>query len=102
MPFSTRKFATLEYISTTPEKLWAALTEADVTKAYWAGHGPNSAHVNVSDWKPGSLWEHRRADGSGVVDITGKVIEQQTRLYSGFTAQPWSSPPVESTPSRTT
>ena len=31
--------------------------------------------MNVSDWKPGSRWEHKRADGSGIVDIVGKVVE---------------------------
>lgn len=63
------------YIATTPEKLWQALMDIDLMAQWWVDPGAGCAHVNVSDWKPGSLWEHRRADGSGVVDIIGKVIE---------------------------
>ena len=33
------------------------------------------AHVNVSDWKPGSRWEHQRIDDARTVDMTGKVVE---------------------------
>lgn len=68
-------FVYVTYIETTPEKLWAALTEPELTKAYWPGHGPNSAHVNVSDWKPGSRWEHQQTNDGKTVDIVGKVIE---------------------------
>ena len=31
--------------------------------------------MNVSDWKPGSRWEHRRLDDARTVDVTGTVIE---------------------------
>src|ERR1044072_9368985 len=37
------------YIESTPEKVWHALTDADLTAAYWG-------HSNVSDWQPGSAW----------------------------------------------
>jgi uncharacterized protein YndB with AHSA1/START domain len=56
------------YILTTPEKVWKALVEGEITRQYWL-------HENVSDWKPGSRWEHRRADKSSTVDIVGKVVE---------------------------
>jgi uncharacterized protein YndB with AHSA1/START domain len=46
------------------------LTDADLTARYWG-------HANVSDWQPGSTWEHRRADGSGRVDVVGKVVEAE-------------------------
>jgi uncharacterized protein YndB with AHSA1/START domain len=42
---------------------------------WWVDPKAGCARVNVSDWKPGSPWEHRRADGSNAVDIAGKVIE---------------------------
>jgi uncharacterized protein YndB with AHSA1/START domain len=29
----------------------------------------------VSDWRPGSQWEHRRLDDARTVDIVGKVVE---------------------------
>ena len=31
--------------------------------------------MNVSDWKPGSRWEHQRVDDARTVDIVGKVVE---------------------------
>ena len=55
------------YIRATAEQVWEALTDADLTARYWG-------HANVSDWQPGSPWEHRRTDGSGAVDVVGKVI----------------------------
>lgn len=62
------------YIATTPEKVWRAVVDPDVTREYWLGpSGP--ARVNVSDWKPGSRWEHQRADDTRTVDIVGKVVE---------------------------
>lgn len=29
----------------------------------------------MSDWKPGSPWEHRRVDEKHTVDLVGKVVE---------------------------
>ena len=55
------------YIEATPEVVWHALTDADLTAAYWG-------HSNVSDWRVGSTWEHRRVDGSGVADVVGTVL----------------------------
>lgn len=58
------------YIRASAEQVWQALTDADLTARYWG-------HANVSDWQPGSTWEHRRADGSGIVDVVGKVIKTE-------------------------
>jgi len=67
-------FVYVTFIATTPEKVWRALVDTDVMRQYWMGpSGP--ARVNVSDWKPGSRWEHQRADEPHVVDIAGTVIE---------------------------
>ena len=63
------------YIATTPEKLWQALIDTDVTRQYWIDPSAGCSRVNVSDWKPGSRWEHRRVDDAGTVDIVGKVVE---------------------------
>ena len=65
------------YIATTPEKVWQALVDTEVTRKYWADPGAGCARVNVSDWKPGSRWEHQRADGTDTVDILGKVVESK-------------------------
>ena len=61
-------FVYVTYISTSPETLWNALIDAEVTKKYWQ-------HVNLSDWKPGSRWEHRSADAGRKLRLVGKVIE---------------------------
>ena len=58
------------YIRASAEQVWHALTDADLTARYWG-------HANVSDWQPGSRWEHRRADGSGLVDVAGRVLEAE-------------------------
>ena len=63
------------YIATTPEKVWRALVDTDVMREWWVDPQAGCARVNVSDWKPGSRWEHRRVDAAGTVDIVGKVVE---------------------------
>jgi uncharacterized protein YndB with AHSA1/START domain/DNA-binding transcriptional ArsR family regulator len=67
------------YIRASPEQVWHALTDADLTARYWG-------HANVSDWQTGSTWEHRRIDGSGKIDVAGRVIESTppTRLVITF------------------
>lgn len=74
-------FVYVTYIASTPEKVWDALTDADLTAAYWG-------HSNVSDWKPGSRWAHVRTDGSGVADVVGTVAESErpTRLVTTWAA----------------
>ena len=61
-------FAYVIYISTSPEKLWNALIDAEMTRKYWQ-------HENVSDWQPGSKWEHRRSDKERTLKLVGKVVE---------------------------
>ena len=56
------------YIAATPERVWDALTDPDVTARCWG-------HSNVSDWRPRSEWRHVRTDGSGVADIVGTVLD---------------------------
>ena len=75
------------YIESTPERVWEALTDADLTARYWG-------HSNVSDWQAGSEWEHRRVDGSGIADVVGTVLESAPprRLAMTFDA-PGAPPP---------
>lgn len=61
-------FVYVTYIRSTPERVWQALTDPDLTARYWG-------HRNVSDWQAGSTWEHQRTDGSGIADVTGTVLE---------------------------
>lgn len=44
------------------------MLDAEFTREYWS-------HDNVSDWKKGSRWEHRRLDDARTVDIVGEVVE---------------------------
>ncbi|MFI9810886.1 ArsR/SmtB family transcription factor [Saccharothrix variisporea] len=61
------EFVYVTYIESTPEKVWEALTDPEITARYWG-------HRNVSDWQVGSTWAHRRAD-SDVDDVVGEVLE---------------------------
>ncbi len=62
------KFVYVIYISSTADKVWNALFDTELTKLYWE-------HDNISDWKPGSRWEHRRSDASKKVELAGNVVE---------------------------
>ena len=83
MTDDTPAYVYVTYIRAGAEQVWRALTDADLTARYWG-------HANVSDWQPGSTWEHRRVDGSGRVDVVGKVIEAEppTRLVITFEDAP--------------
>jgi uncharacterized protein YndB with AHSA1/START domain/DNA-binding transcriptional ArsR family regulator len=61
-------FVYVTYIESSPERVWEALTDSGLTAQYWG-------HSNVSDWQPGSHWEHQRTDGSGIADVAGTVLE---------------------------
>jgi uncharacterized protein YndB with AHSA1/START domain len=59
------EFVYVTYIETTPEKLWHALTDGDVTERYWFG-------VRLkSDWKVGSRFSMMR---DGAENDAGEVI----------------------------
>jgi uncharacterized protein YndB with AHSA1/START domain len=75
------------FIAATPNKVWQALTDPDQSAAWWA-------HRNVSDWQPGSPWEHRRLDGSAA-DVAGTVLaaDPPTRLALSW-ANPGDGTPV--------
>jgi uncharacterized protein YndB with AHSA1/START domain len=79
------QFVYVTYISTTPEKLWNALIYPEITKKYWQ-------HENVSDWKPGSKWEHRSSDKERVLRLVGKVIESSAPRRLALT---WAFPADE-------
>ena len=86
-------FVYVTYIESTPEKVWQALTDADLTAEYWG-------HSNVSDWQVGSSWEHLRADSTRIADVVGTVEESSapTRLVTT-----WADPGDETVePSRVT
>lgn len=66
MPKSS--FVYVIYIASTPDVVWKALLDGEFTRQYWG-------HDNVSDWQPGSSWEHRDPGADGKVRIVGEVLE---------------------------
>jgi len=83
-------FAYAIYIRATREEVWNGFLEPEFTRQYWF-------HDNVSDWKAGSKWEHRRSDGSETVDIVGKVLESELHKRLVIT---WSRPADIDNPAR--
>jgi uncharacterized protein YndB with AHSA1/START domain/DNA-binding transcriptional ArsR family regulator len=79
-------FVYVTYIESSAQRVWDALTDADLTAEYWG-------HSNVSDWQVGSTWEHRRTDGSGIADVVGTVLaaeppRQLVMTFGGPTEDP--------------
>jgi uncharacterized protein YndB with AHSA1/START domain len=68
MIVGTEKFVYVTYIAATPERIWRALIDGELTRQYWA-------HENVSDWKPGADWQLVADDGKRTVHQVGKVQE---------------------------
>lgn len=60
-------FVYVTYIRTSAEKLWSALFQPQFTRQYWYGMDM------VSDWKVGSSWQLRFADGR--LADAGEVLE---------------------------
>ena len=75
MTRETLSYVYVTYIASTPEKVFEAITKPDLARRYWG-------HENVSDWTPGSDWQHVRASDERTVELVGKVVETSppTRL----------------------
>jgi uncharacterized protein YndB with AHSA1/START domain len=84
------------YIKTTPERLWEAITEADLRQKYNFGVGVSS------DWTPGSRYEAVHP-GAGIKISEGENLEVDPprRLVQSFTAL-WSDDVKEEGTSRVT
>jgi uncharacterized protein YndB with AHSA1/START domain len=57
----------VSYIRTTPEKLWAALTDPEFMRQYWFGS------YCESEWTPGASWQ--LMSGDGVIMDSGQIVE---------------------------
>jgi uncharacterized protein YndB with AHSA1/START domain len=66
---SKPEFVYVIYIQSTPEKIWQALIDPEMTKEFWG------RHQNRSDWKPGSEWRHQNYDDASDVKVAGTVVE---------------------------
>jgi uncharacterized protein YndB with AHSA1/START domain len=80
---STDTFVYVTYIRTTPDKVWTALLEGEVTRQYWGGN----ANVAAKGWKKGAPWQHAAEGGTGAVRVVGEVLEivPQQKLVLGWT-----------------
>jgi uncharacterized protein YndB with AHSA1/START domain len=75
-------FVYVTYIRSTPEKVFEAITRPEIARRYWG-------HENVSEWKPGSDWQHVRDNGQRTVNVVGKVVEVEAPTRLVIT---WASP----------
>src|SRR6201987_3653647 len=66
------------YIASTPEKVFKALTDTDVTAKFWFGNAV------TSDWKAGAPIEFRRG---GKLIVQGKVLEYDPPRRLSCTSQ---------------
>ncbi len=91
MSRGTTSFVYVTYIVSTPEKVFEAITKPEVARRYWG-------HENVSDWTPGSGWEHVRANDARTVELVGKVVEVSppTRLVITWANASQASDPAAS------
>lgn len=62
-------FVYVSYIRTTPQKLWAALTDVEFMKQYWFG-----MHCE-SQWTAGSSW--KMVAGDGQITDAGEIVEAE-------------------------
>lgn len=67
MTVERTSFVYVTFIATTPDKVFEAITSADISSRYWG-------HANTSDWLPGSRWEHV-GNASGKAELVGRVVE---------------------------
>ena len=68
MTKQTTRFVYVTYIASTPEKVFAAITQPEMARQYWG-------HENISDWTVGADWQHVRDNDARPVEIVGKVLE---------------------------
>ena len=63
----SNEFVYTTYIRTTPEKVWSAITNPEFCRQYWV-------HVNISDWKKGSKWQHMNESTKACM-VEGEILE---------------------------
>jgi uncharacterized protein YndB with AHSA1/START domain len=68
------------YIKTTPERLWEAITEAEMRRVYQFGGGV------TSEWTPGSRYELSHPQGGVLAEGENLDVDPPRRLVQSFTA----------------
>ena len=71
------KFVYVTHINTSPEKLWAALTQPDFTQQYWGGRRVES------DWTAGAAIDHVLPDG--MRERKGEVLQAEPPNVLSYT-----------------
>ena len=90
-PMSEFKHVYEVYIAAAPERVWAALTESELTKQYYYGN------TVESDWTPGSPMVYRNPDGTESIRCEVVEADPPRRLVHTFFF-----PGTEESPSRCT
>ncbi len=90
-PMSEFKHVYEVYIAAAPERVWAALTESELTKQYYYGN------TVESDWTPGSPMVYRNPDGSEAIQCEVVEADPPRRLVHTFVF-----PGTDESPSRCT
>ncbi|HEX2085356.1 MAG TPA: metalloregulator ArsR/SmtB family transcription factor [Solirubrobacteraceae bacterium] len=95
-PMSTHTSVYELYIRTTPERLWQAITDGELTRQYYFGSPIDS------EWTPGARFEMTSPDG-GEVWVDGELLEVDPprRLVQTFQAH-WNAEMDQEEPSRVT
>jgi uncharacterized protein YndB with AHSA1/START domain len=89
---SKARFVYVTYIRSTPERVFDALTDPELTSQYWG------RHRNRSDWKVGSRWTHEDYDDAAKLDVVGTVVERTPPRRLVVT---WAAPGQEANPDKT-
>lgn len=84
------------YISTTPDKLWQAITDPAMTKQYFYDSAIEST------LQPGTPLNRLRADGSHMLDGTVIEVNPQRKLVHTFISQDCSPGEQQDPPSQVT
>ena len=84
-------FVYVIYIESTPEKVWNALIDPEMTRDYWVGRR------NRSDWQPGSTWRHEQYDDASKFDVVGNVLASDPPRKLVLT---WAAPAEAADPSK--
>ncbi|HXA59129.1 MAG TPA: SRPBCC domain-containing protein [Streptosporangiaceae bacterium] len=87
-PVEKPQLVYVTYIASTPEQVWNALTDPELTAKYWD-------HRNVSTWTKGASWEH--VSIAGEVQIVGTVLEIDPPHRLAHT---WAAPADADNPAR--
>ncbi|PCE29375.1 SRPBCC family protein [Burkholderia ubonensis] len=94
---SNPAFVYVRFIASTPERVFDALTNAELTNDYWVRHRNASP-----DWRPGSRWEHQDYDDPSRVDLVDDVDEVVEHDPPRRLVVTWRAPSGEGEESRVT